>query len=737
MTATARRLDEEELRGGWAACQDGIRPDTPETVSQWADAHRMLSPKGAAEPGKWETSRTPYLKEIMDVMSAMMPIVLAVVKKGSQVGVSEAGNNVVGEAIDRRRIPIGILLPDLDTAGRKFVKQKLDPMFEDTPRLSVLVRSRRERDGGNSTFLKDFPGGLLMIMSAKSAAGLRAVIMGLLFADEVDAYDETVGNEGDTLTLAKRGLRSYGDRQKTLEVSTPLLDGSSRISDDYDACDVRLNLFVPCPFCEAMQILEHENLVWPEGHPDAAQFRCVACEALIPEQHKTWMLARYEWRIIETEDDADDDDPDVERAPRPVGVDGASATSPYVLAALERAGISPVLLEAVRRGAKSVGFHLPAYYSPHGWFSWAQCAELYEEGKVDPDKLQVYDNTVRGIAHKKATDSPDYEHLYERREVYPFGIVPSPRALFLTAGVDVQKNRLEWEIVAWGRGKESWSVDYGVIDGSIVERRVTHALDEVLMRDVPCADGAPLPIRVLGLDTGHDTENLYTWARRHIQPAYGAAGASCQAPHTVAVMKGKDTGPRLAWSTSRDDLGGKRRGLRIYQVSSFHFASELYSWLRLHAPTDEDVAEGVVSQPGYCHFPQYNLEYFKQLTADRCQITMVRGYARERYALPKGLRNEAHDCRKYARAAAELFGLSRFNDHHWRALEVERGMVHPEEQPALPLHAKYPPRREELPERPAPASPAPAPASVAAVEPPTLVDASTGWEIAFRTGGFR
>ena len=408
-----------------------------------------------------------------------------------------------------------------------------------------------------------------------------------------------------------------------------------------------------------------------------------------------------------------------------------------ILAALARAGISPVLLEAVRRGAKSVGFHLPAYYSPQGWFSWGQCAELYEEGKLDPNKLQIYDNTVRGIAHKKASDAPEAQRLWERRESYPIGIVPSPRALFLTAGVDIQKNRIEWEIVAWGRGKESWSIDTDVISGSIVEPQVAHALDEVLARAVPCGDGGePLLIRVLGIDSGYDSENVYAWARRHIQPAYGAAGASCRSPHTVAVLKGKDTGPRLVWSTTRDDLGGKR-GLRIFQVSGYHFAMELYTFLRLDVLTDEDVAHGIVSRPGYAHFPEYNLEYFKQLTADKCVITMVRGRPRETFVLPKGARNEAHDCRKYARAAAELYGLGRFNDYHWRHLEEQRGIRYAEEQRILPLDAKVDrptpadatPPRTALPPRPM----APAPL----VGEPTLVDAHTGWEIAFRAGDGR
>lgn len=693
MGEPARKLD-PELEESWSACQEGFRPDSPQTTTQWADEKRFLSAKGAAEPGKWYTSRTPYLREIMDAVSAMVTFTRVVVKKGSQVGVTEVALNLTGETVDRRRVSLILLLPNIEPVGKKFVKQKLDPLLEETPCLRGKVRDKRARDSGNSAYMKEFPGGFIMVAGANSPAGLRSAIAGILVADEVDSYVASAGKEGDPITLAERALRSYGRRKKILEISTPLLDGTSRITRDFEACDVTLALHVPCPFCNAMQVLAHEQLEWPDGEPQKAKFRCVACAVLIGEEHKTWMLARYEWRIQERADDQDLDDAAPTTAAidddRDADGDGDATVAPALLEMLARAGIAPVLIEAMRRGAKAIGFDLPAYYSPEGWFTWVDCAELYEKAKLDPDVMQIYDNTVRGVAHKRSTDAPDHLRLYERREAYPIGVVP-PQGLFLTAGVDVQRApaRVEWEIVAWARGKESWSVDYGVIDGSIADPRVGRELDEVLGRDVPCAGGGTLPIRVLGIDSGWDAQNVYAWARRHVQPAYGATGASCRAPHTVAVVKGRDHGLRLVWSTSRDDLGGKRRGVRIYQVSSYQALTELYTWLRFDAPTNEDLEKGITFPPGYCHFPDYGVEYFKQLVAEVCVTHTVHGQPRETFELPKGRRNEAADCRKYARAAAELYGISRFRDRDWRELELARGVVHGEEQPRLPLDAKY------------------------------------------------
>ncbi len=652
MSEAARVLD-EDVSDLWSQCQDGLRPDSPITLTEWSDRERVLSIKGASAPGKWRTAKTPYLAQIMDSLSASSPIEEVAVMKGSQVGVTEVGVNFAGYSVDVTRVPVIIMQPSLEPVGRRFVKQKLDPMLELTPCLRGKVKGPRHRDGGNSTFMKEVAGCSMMITGANSPAGLRSSIAGALFEDEVDAYPVSAGNEGDPSTLAERALRTYGRRKKILKVSTPLLDGTSRIAREFDAAQRRFFLHVPCPSCLHMQVLEHEHLEWPEGEPEKAAFRCVGCHELIPEHHKTWMLARHEWRAE----------------------DGA----PFSLAALGAARV------------KKIAFHLPAYYSPAGWFSWTDAAEMDDKAKLDPELRQILDNTVRGLPHKRSTDAPAHLRLYERREGYPIGLVPLG-GLFLTAGVDVQRApaRIEWEIAAWGRGKETWSVDYGVIDGSIADPRVIRELDEVLNRDVPCAGSeGTLPIRVMAIDSGWDAQNVYAWARRHIQPAYGAAGAAARAARTVAVVKGRDQGLRLVWSSSRDDLGGKRRGVRIFQVSNYQALTELYTWLRLEAPTDEDLEKGVTFPPGYCHFPDYGVEYFKQLVAERCVTRVVRGYPQETFELPKGIRNEAADCRKYARAAAELFGISRFNERTWRELEAARGVRHGEEQSTLPLYAKY------------------------------------------------
>ena len=344
------------------------------------------------------------------------------------------------------------------------------------------------------------------------------------------------------------------------------------------------------------------------------------CGSLISERHKTWMLEHGEWR------------------PTAPG-DGRTA-----------------------------GFHLSSLYSPVGWFSWADAAEMYEQARKAPDLMKGFVNTVLGLPFEEEAEAPEWQRLYERRETYRIGLVPDP-GLFLTAGVDVQKDRLEVEVVAWGRGKESWSVDYRVVEGDTARAEVWARLDALLDKDWPHASGHTLPIRVMCVDAGYATQDVYAWVRQHPQASWGPAGAAARQPRTAVAVKGRDRDTALLLSVSKADAGGRRRGLRVWSVGTPVAKGELYRWLKLEWPTDEAIAVGASFPPGACHFPQYGEEYFKQLTAERLVSRIVKGFPRGSWEKEPGRRNEALDCRVYARAAASIYGLDRFDERHWRRME--------------------------------------------------------------------
>jgi phage terminase large subunit GpA-like protein len=601
-------LTAEEIYGAAAAA--GARPDPLLTISQWADRYRWLSQRASAEHGRWRTERTPYLREIMDCLSPMSLIERTVFMKGAQIGGTECGNNWMGYIIHQAPGPMMAVQPTVEMAKRNS-KQRIDPLIEESEVLRKLVRDPRSRDSGNTVLSKDFPGGVLVMTGANSAVGLRSMAARYLFLDEVDAYPGDVEGEGDPITLAMARTRTFA-RRKVFLVSTPKITGMSRIESAYEESDQR-KYWVPCPTCREFQILKFAQLRWPKGDPQSAVYVCEHCGQEIRNHQKHSMLARGEWRA---------------------GAKGDGRTA---------------------------GFHISSLYSPVGWFSWGDAAKQFEQAQKNPALLQVFVNTVLGETWTLLGEAPEWQKLYDRREDYKVGLVPRG-GLFLTAGADVQKDRIEVEIAAWGRGKESWSVDYRVFEGDTSRAAVWEKLTGLLNESFTTESGLELPIMQLAVDSGFATIEVYQWARRQ--------------GGRVLVIKGDSRTPSLIGSASPVEVGPMgaklKRGVRVWPVNSGMAKEELYRWLRQDRPTDEDVAKGIPFPSGYCHFPRYSEEYFKQITAEQLVTKIVKGYRRHEWQKMRE-RNEALDCRVYARAAAGRVGIDRFQEKHWTDLERRVG----------------------------------------------------------------
>ena len=483
--------------------------------------------------------------------------------------------------------------------------------------------------------MKEFPGGVLILTGANSAVGLRSMPARYLFLDEVDGYPGDVEGEGDPILLAERRSATF-QRRKILLVSTPKTKSLSRIQREYEASDQR-RYFVPCPHCHEHQTLELENLRWPEGRPREAEYACAHCGALIGERHKTWMLEHGEWR------------------PTAAG-DGRTA-----------------------------GFHLSSLYSPVGWFSWADAAEMYEQAQKTPDLMKGFVNTVLGLPFEEEAEAPEWQRLYERREEYRIGIVPEP-GLFLTAGVDVQKDRIEVEVVAWGRSKESWSVDYRVIEGDTARPEVWTKLDAVLARDWPHASGP------------HAADPGDVRRRRLCDPGRLRLGAAAPAGElgpgrrrgAAAAHRGGGQGPRPGHGAAALGVQGRcrRQAARASGLVGRHAGRQGRAVpLAQAGMADRGGARRRRElSAGACHFPQYGEEYFKQLTAERLVTRIVKGFPRGSWEKEPGRRNEALDCRVYARAAAAIYGLDRFEERHWRRMEeaLARTVERDDHEPASP-----------------------------------------------------
>ena len=618
-----------EIEQAW---REGLTPDPLLTVSQWADQHRILSSRSSAEPGRWKTNRTPYLQELMDCLSPHSPIERVVFMKGAQVGGTEAGNNWIGYVIDCAPGPMMAVSPTVEMAKRNS-KQRIDPLIEESPVLRELISPSRSRDAGNTILAKEFRGGVLVMTGANSAVGLRSMPARYLFLDEVDGYPQDVDGEGDAISLAEARTRTFA-RRKILIVSTPTISGASNIEREYLASDQR-RYFVPCPLCGHHQYLQFENLRWQRGSsgalPDTAAYCCEECNELIPEHHKTEMLTKGEWR----------------------------ATNPEYV-------------------GRTAGFHLSSLYSPLGWRSWAQIARAWESA-IDRETgsisaIKTFKNTELGECWVEQGEAPVWEKLLERMEDYRIGTIPAG-GLLLVAGTDIQKDRIEVSVWAYGRSKESWLVEHRVLSGETSRADVWQSLAAMLSETWSHTSGIEIPLARIAIDSGYATQETYGFVRQ-IKDA------------RVLTIKGVAKGAALIGMPTAVEMtvNGKRlkAGIKLYGVVSGIAKQELYSNL-LKTPSVNEAGE-ITYPAGYVHLPKMDAEYLQQLCAEQLVTRKGRnGYAIREWQKMRD-RNEALDCAVYARAAAAHAGLDRFEDKHWIALEKQLGITKPPPKPAISIH---------------------------------------------------
>lgn len=587
---------------------EGMRPTPRLTVAEWSDRYKILPATASSEPGKWRTSRVPYLKEIFEKLSANDPTKQISVMKGAQLGFTEAGLNWLGYIIHISPAPTLIVEPTVDISKRQS-KMRIEPMIELMPELRERIKASSSRAGGNTILQKDFAGGTIIMGGANSAAGLRSMPIRFLFLDEVDAYPQDLEGEGSPIDLAVARTRTFA-RKKIFKVSTPTIEGISAIEKDFETTDKRY-FFVPCPHCAVPQSLKWSNLKWEKGKPETTRYICEHCEEPIEERFKTEMLAAGEWTVT---------------APENVHPD-------------------------------RVGYHISSLYSPFGWYSWAEAALDWELAQNDTPKLKTFVNTVLGETWREKGESPPWENIYNRRENYPMNR-PGVDVAFVTAGVDVQKDRIEVELVGWCKNKVSYSLDYRVLYGDTEKTSVWDQLAGIVNEEIEREDGALLPVKLMAVDSGYNTNYVYDFCRRfdttRVIPTKGQdkQAVVLSAPKTVDVT-----------------LGGQKVGkVKLFNVGVSLLKSELYGWLKL------EKIETETAPPGYCHFPQYGAEYFKGLTGEQLELKRnKKGYIEYSW-VKKYDRNEPLDCRVYARAAAELCGLSRLTPEGWERMRTGYNM---------------------------------------------------------------
>jgi phage terminase large subunit GpA-like protein len=378
-------------------------------ISDWADNYRRLSPESSAEAGQWKSDRAPFQREIMNTFNDP-DIQRIVFMKSSQVGATEILLNVIGYYIDQDPAPMLIMQPTLQMA-QAFSKDRLAMMIRDSEKIRDCVKDPRSRDSGNTVLSKKFAGGNLNIVGSNSASGLASRPIRIVLADECDRYEASAGAEGDPISLATKRTTTFWNKKIYL-CSTPTIKGLSRIETAFEESDKRY-YHVPCPECNEKQVLKWKNVVWEENQPETASYACEHCGSVIDEAKKQWMLKHGEWIASETKSD-------------------------------------------------TAGFHISELYSV--WSTWSDMAKSFLEAKKNPEMLKTWINTALGESWEEQGEAVEYETLLERRLNYDYTTIPED-VLVLTAGVDTQKDRLELQLVGWGKNYEAWVCDYRIFWG--------------------------------------------------------------------------------------------------------------------------------------------------------------------------------------------------------------------------------------------------------------------------------
>lgn len=501
-----------------------------------------------------------------------------VVQAGAQLGKTEVLLNIIGFHIAHDPAPILVVQP----TGHKgmaetFSKDRLAPMLRDTPCLKGKVKDPRSRDSGNTTLQKNFPGGRISMIGANSPAQLASRPIRIVLLDEVDRYPSSSGSEGDPIELARKRSATFWNR-KVVMVSTPTNKGASIIEERYLASDQRRFKAI-CPHCDHDQFLEWRNVKWQKDRPETAGYMCEECGVLWSDAEKNKAVKLGYW-------------------------------------------------EPTQAFKGVAGFQISAIYSP--WVTLEEAVRDFLKAKKLPEMLKVWTNTYLGETFEIEGDGIDDGDIPGKDSFDP-AILPEDVVL-ITAGIDVQDDRLEMEVVGHGRDQETWSLDRKILYGDPSSPQVWGLLDAALSETWDHPLGVEMPIRCACIDSGgHHTGAVYNF----VKPREG---------RRIFAIKGVGgEGKPIVGKPSKNN----RQSVRLFPVGVDGIKEMVYSRLKIRSPG-----------PGYCHFPEGRSdEFFAQLTAEKMVTRYRKGYKRREWVQTRP-RNEALDCRVYAIAALGILNLN-------------------------------------------------------------------------------
>ncbi|MDU2441004.1 MAG: terminase gpA endonuclease subunit [Veillonella sp.] len=446
----------------------------------------------SAEPGRWRTNRTPYLKEPMDRFTDPL-IEKIVLCFGAQLGKTETELNMIGYALDQTASPTMMVYPT-DTIAKFASDKRVQPMIKSVKSISDKF------DEGSKLLELDFNNGNYMVLvGANSPSSLSSRSIKYLFFDEIDKYPAFAGKEADPIKLATERTKTFVDK-KIVMVSTPTVE-SGNIWQAFMSANERRQYYVPCPHCGVSQVLKFKQIKWPEEHNDnadmirdTAYYECEHCGERIYDKHKMEMLRSGEWRAVNKS----------------------------------------------QSKVRSVSYHLSSIYSP--WVTFGDVAYEFKNSKGTPATLMNFINSWLAEPWK-SSKTKSTQNLEFTQSSYPCGVVPD-KAVLLIASVDVQLDHFWWEVRAYAPGVKSYLIDYG-------QASTWEDLEEIIInREYPSEYGEPRQVMKAGIDSGFRTDEVYQFCSRFPEvciPIKGSSNHSTMAaPYTMtSIEKGVVGGLKL------------------------------------------------------------------------------------------------------------------------------------------------------------------------------------------------
>lgn len=627
VTRTQRESIQRAITEGLAP----VRIPEPLSCSQWADRHFYLSPESSAIEGTWEC--LPFQRDVLDCIGND-DIREIDWLKCARIGYTKCLMVAFGYFIEHKKRSGAIYQPT-DSDAKEFSKSEVDPMLRDVPKLAgAMVGDSEKRGAGNTQELKKFHGALLYIRGGHSARSYRRLTVDFVGYDELEGFERDIDGEGDPVSLGDKRVTN-SPYPKSIRGSTPRLKLDSLIYAEADAARHLFRYRVACSSCGLPQAMMWGQMRWDRDRPESVRYVCEGCEERWYYPQLRELLDSGFWGT---------DDGHTIREGQLLDPDGQVIDWP-----------------------RHIAFHIWAAYSP--FITWRELVEEWLEAAAkakqgDTRKLQTFTNTRLAEPWDEAGEQVEYDALYSRREPY---IRPPKKALLLTAQFDVQADRLEGEIMAHGRGQESWGIEYRIIYGDPQMPEVWEDLEAVLSQTFKTEDGRTLPIAGAMIDTGFLPDHVYAYYRRSRHSRL----------YCVKGVGGADK--PIVSSPVQRKAGRSKAPVPLFLMGADICKTIVYKQLQVIEPG-----------PGYCHFPDaYDEEYFRSLTAEKRVVRMRRGFEHPEWIKTRP-RNEALDVRAMGVAILEIMNPV------WDALDPDNAPPPDEpkaEGPYIPHAHRHPIRR--------------------------------------------